>query len=91
MTKLTVAALIAGFLAGAVQVAYLFHVRPFQADLGIQVGGALLAAWLALSLLAFSNSGLKAKWTLLPLPIAMIGPGMLIALVAACTFGGSCP
>ena len=81
---LTIIALVTGLAAGVVQLAYMFRIRPFQADLGIQVGLVLLLAWAILLLLAFARDGRRAWWALLPLPLAGLGPGMVIALVVGC-------
>ena len=81
---LTIVALVTGLAAGAVQLAFLFQIRPFQADLGLQLGGVLLLAWVVLLLLAFAREGRRALWALLSLPLAGVGPEMAVALIVGC-------
>lgn len=86
------AALVVGIAAAAVELCYLFHIRPFQADLGIQLGGGLLLGWLILVLVAFERKAHRAWLTLLPAPAALIGPGLLVLLLVGCSWNtASCP
>jgi hypothetical protein len=86
------AALVVGIAAAAVELCYLFHIRPFQADLGIQVSGGLLLGWFILVLVAFGRKARGAWFTLLPAPVALIGPGLLALLAAGCSLNAaSCP
>jgi hypothetical protein len=86
------AALLAGVAAAVVELCYLLQVRPFQADLGIQVSGGLLLVWLVLVLIAFRRKARRAWLTLLPAPAALIGPGLLALMVAGCSLNASsCP
>lgn len=86
------AALVVGLAAAAIEFCYLFKVRPFQADLGIQVSGGLLAIWFVLVVVAFARKASRAWLSLLPLPAALIGPGLLVLLVVGCGLNtASCP
>lgn len=81
---LTIIALVTGLAAGAVQLAFLSQIRPFQADLGLQLSGILLLAWVILLVLAFAREGRRALWALLSLPLAGVGHGLAVALVVGC-------
>jgi hypothetical protein len=88
----TVTAVTAGVGAAAVEACYLTHIRPLQADLGIQLAGSLLVLWAGLAVAAFTRKGPRAWLSLLPLPFALIGPGIFGLLFVGCAVDtGNCP
>lgn len=60
----TIAALFVGVAAGAVELCYLFEVRPFQADLGLQVSAILLVGWAGLVAITFARRERNGWWSL---------------------------
>jgi len=88
---LTISTLVVGACAFIVELMYLARIAPLQADLGIQVSGALLVLWGGLVLAVFARRGLRAWWILAVTSPALIGPALFVALIAGCAFFGACP
>ena len=88
----TGAAFLSGLAAGAIELAYLRKVEPLQADLGIQLAVLFLALLLVLAVAAFLRREPKAWISLIPLPLALIGPMLLGLLIVGCAVNtGNCP
>src|SRR5436190_14415259 len=91
-SRWTIPAVIVGLAAGAAECSYLLHIRPLQADLGLQVSGFLFLGWAILVAITFARKERNAWWSLAPAPIALIGPAMLAWLVVGCGINNaSCP
>ena len=92
MQTFTVSAVTVGVGAASVEASYLLQIRPLQADLGIQSAGLLLIVWSGLTIAAFVRKEHRAWLSLLPLPFALIGPGLLGLLVMGCAINtANCP
>jgi len=89
---LTGAAILAGLAAFVAQAMYLAHVRPLQADLGIQISGVLLVFWAVLIVAVFVSKGWRALWIFAITSPALIGPALFAALVGGCALNSAaCP
>ncbi len=91
MRIFTVSAVTVGALAAVAEVSYLMRLRPFQADLGLHLASSLLVLWVGLAIAAIVRKERRAWLALLPLPFALIGPGLLGWLVVGCAINtGNC-
>ena len=85
------AALIAGAAALVAELMYLGHVRPLQADLGIQVSGLLLVVWATLVLILLVRKGWNACWVVAVTSPALIGPALFVWMIIGCAVFSACP
>ena len=80
----TIPAVILGLAAAAAEWSYLLHIRPLQADRGLQISAVLLLGWAVLAAMSFAREERNAWWSLAPAPVALVGPALLVMLVVAC-------
>jgi len=91
-TPITRAAFFLGIAAALVEFSYLFGwVDAFRADFGIHLSMVLGALWVVTTLIALGRHGLKALWTLIVAPFALVGPAFFFLIIVACYVFGDCP
>jgi len=60
------------------------HVRPFQADLGIQAFIVLGLLWVVLGVVALVRERRRGLWALSPAPLVALAPFLLVVAFAGC-------